>query len=182
MTISEQLTLTQKSGLDVFFNTSIKTMEGMERIAALNAQAVKATLAEAQAYVENASAARDPSELIALHSAYMQPVPQKMKSYWDHVSTILLDTQSQLVNTTDSELGKYQADARTFVEGLVGGQFNVAQASSAWKDAFVAGASETQRADEQATSTIINATEATGQAASDATHQVIVSGDPTKNP
>lgn len=181
MTISEQFTLTQKSGLDLLFHASFKALEGMERIAVLNAQAVKATLAEAQAFVESASSTRDASELVQLHTSYVQPVPQKMKSYWDHVSTILLDTQSQVVNTTDSELGKYQADARSFVEGLVSGQFNPAQASSAWSNAFLAGASEAGQAAEHTETKIVESTQDLAKATSDATHQVIASSDPSNN-
>ncbi len=185
MTISEQFTLTQKSGFDVFFNASFKAIEGLERIAALNAQAVKATMTETQSFVEGATSTRDLGEWVALQSAYVQQIPQKMKSYWDHVSTILIETQSQLVGGTESELGKYQADARSFVEGLVGGQFggqfDAAKATSAWRDAFVATATEAQRTGGEATGKIIENTQEASQNVTDATRQVIVSSDPAKD-
>ncbi|WP_168787567.1 phasin family protein [Paraburkholderia aromaticivorans] len=139
----EPLVAAQKAGLETTFALLNKAFEGIEKLAGLNVQAVKSTLAENQEMVVKALSAREPHELFSQPTSQAQPAVEKAQSYWRHVYEILSGTQADFAALAEAQYKQFQSDAQGFIDGLAknappGSENTV----TAWKS-FFATASET---------------------------------------
>ena len=177
-TVTEQFAKAQKTGYEAMFGVSEKALAGLEKIALLNIQAVQATLSESQEFATQAVLTQHVQGLLDLQSTYAQPLPQKVKSYWEHVSNIIFDTQDELAAATDERLKQYREEAQAFVRSVVDNASVSDTGLSSWKTAFLAvdeAAASAQNTAEQTGSKIIESTKEITQAAtSDASRPVII--------
>ncbi|CAD6562002.1 hypothetical protein LMG27952_07651 [Paraburkholderia hiiakae] len=107
----------QNTGIQQLFAFSSTVLDGIEKLTELNLQVVKATLAENQALMARALAAR-PEELIALSTNLAQPTAEKIAAYSRHVYEIVSGVQIGLTATAPSQYQQYVRDAQGFVENL----------------------------------------------------------------
>jgi phasin family protein len=115
--IPQQLVDAQTASTRQVFSFSSRAFEGFEKLAALNLQVIKATLAENQALAMKALSAR-PDELVALSASLVKPTAEKVAAYSRHVREILSDVQGGLSSTVRSQVQQHQQDANGFVENL----------------------------------------------------------------
>ena len=78
MLTQEQIAAAQKANLETFFGLTNKAFEGVEKRVELNLQVVKATLAENVEHSKKALSAKDAQELLAVHTAAVQPLAEKV--------------------------------------------------------------------------------------------------------
>lgn len=107
----------QNTGIHQLFAFSSTALDGIEKLTELNLQVVKATLAENQALMARALAAR-PEELIALSTSLAQPTAEKIAAYSRHVYEIVSGVQIALTATAPSQYQQYVRDAQGIVENL----------------------------------------------------------------
>ena len=79
---------TNKASVDTLFGLASEAFAGVEQLAALNLQAIKATLAEFEQGTEAAFAAKSPADLLKLQAAALQAAPQKATAYGRQVKEI----------------------------------------------------------------------------------------------
>lgn len=115
--IPQQLVDVQTAGTRQLFSFSSTAFEGFEKLAALNLQVFKATLAENQALAMKALSA-GPDELVALATSLVKPTAEKFAAYSRHTREILSDVQGGLSSTVQSQVQQHQRDAKDFVENL----------------------------------------------------------------
>jgi phasin family protein len=140
---TKQLVAAQKAGVETSFVFLNKAFEGIERLAELNVQAVKSTLAENQDFAVKALSAKEPQETFSQQSSLVQPAVERAQSYWRHVYEILSSTQAEFVALAEAQRKQFQSDAQSVIDGLTknapaGSESVVA----AWKT-FITTASET---------------------------------------
>jgi len=139
----EQLVAAQKAGVETTFALLNKSFEGIEKLAGLNVQAVKSSLAENQEIVVKALSAKEPHELFSLQTGQAQPAVEKAQSYWRHVHEILSSTHAEFAALAEAQFRLLQNDAQAFIDGLAK---NVPAGSetavTAWKT-FITTASQT---------------------------------------
>ncbi|MFL9869932.1 phasin family protein [Paraburkholderia fungorum] len=166
----EQLVAVQQAGFETTFGLLTNAFEAIEKLAELNVQAVKSTLAESQEILVKALAAKEPQEVFALQASLTQPAIEKAQSYWRRVYEIISSTQAEFAATAETQLKQRQQGAQAFVDSLAK---NVPAGSeavlSAWKSAL-ATASETvnsaYRAAQEATKQVVEIAENNVSAAS----------------
>ena len=182
-TVTVQLAKAQKTGYEAMLGVSEKAFAGLEKIALLNIQAVKATLSESHEFATQAVLTQHVQGLLDLQSTYAQPLPQKVKSYWEHVSNIIFDTQDELAAATDERLKQYREEAQAFVRSVVDNASVSDTGLSSWKTAFLAvdeAAESAQNTDGRTGAKIIESTNEIAQAAAgDAARPVIIAEDKT---
>ncbi|SEB95672.1 phasin family protein [Burkholderia sp. WP9] len=139
----EQLVAAQKAGVETTFVFLNKAFEGVEKLAGLNVQAVKSTLAENQEIIVKALSAREPRELFSQQTSQAQPALEKAQSYWRHVYEILSSTQAEFAALAEAQCKQFQSDAQTFIDGLAKNAPAASEtAVTAWKT-FITTASQT---------------------------------------
>ena len=115
---TEQLVAAQKAGVGTSFVFLNKAFEGIERLAELNVQAVKSTLAESQEFAVKALSAKEPQETFSQPSILVQPAVEKVQSYWRHVSEILSSTQAEFSALAEAQCKQFQSDAQSLIDGI----------------------------------------------------------------
>jgi phasin family protein len=139
----EQIVAAQKSGVDTTFGLLTKSFDGIEKLAELNVQAVKSSLAENQEILLKAFSAGEPHALFAQQASHAQPAIEKAQSYWRHVYEIISSTQAEFAVVAEAQLTQYQQDALAFVDSLAKKAPAGSEAAvAAWKT-FITMASET---------------------------------------
>ena len=113
----EQPTFAQKASLETLFDLLCKAFAGIEKLASLNLQAFKSTLAENQEIAAGALSAKDLQELFALQASQAQPA-EKIPSYWRNVYAIVSGTLAEFTTTFEAQAKRYQHDAQAFVDNL----------------------------------------------------------------
>ena len=143
-----------KASLDAFFGLTGKIFEGAEKLAALNLQVVRATLAEAQENMTKAPGTTDPLQWFALQSGLTGPFAEKSLSYGRQVFDIASTTQAELTQFAQAQYERHNARVQAFVEEAAKNAPAGSEAAiAAWKSAI------------SATSTLYETLQKTGQQA-----------------
>lgn len=99
----EQFVQMQKATLDTFQAVALKSVEGFEKIAELNIQAVKTSLTETSDQVKAALAARDAKAFGDLATVGAQPAVEKFAAYANHVYEIASDTGTEIARIFEKQ-------------------------------------------------------------------------------
>jgi phasin family protein len=107
----------QSASVRRLFAFSSNAFEGIEKLTALNLQAVKTTRAENRALMASALSAK-PEELVALSTSLGKPTAEKIAAYNRHVYEILSGVQIALTANAPSQYQQNERDAQGFGENL----------------------------------------------------------------
>ncbi len=99
----EQFVQVQKATLDAFQAVAMKSVEGFEKIAELNIQAIKASVTETSDQVKAALAVRDPKAFGDLAMVGAQPAVEKFTAYANHVYEIANDTGTEIAKIFEKQ-------------------------------------------------------------------------------
>jgi phasin family protein len=139
----EQIVAEQKAGVDTTFALLTKTFNAIEKLAELNVQAVKSSLAENQEILVRAFSAGAPQALFAQQANQAQPAIEKAQSYWRHIYEIISSTQAEFAAVAEAQFKQCQRDAQGFVENFAkNAPAGSETAVTAWKT-FITTVSET---------------------------------------
>lgn len=113
----DQIVTAQKANADALFAFANTLFEGAEKLAALNLQAAKSNLAEAQGNALKAvECSTNPQEWIALQAALVAPLTEKVMAYGRHVFDIASTTQASLAQIAEAQYERYNGRFQAFVE------------------------------------------------------------------
>lgn len=111
----EQIAAAQKAQLAVFFGLGAKAVESLEQVAELNLAASKAALKDSAAHTKALLGAKDPQELLALQTAFVQPLAEKGVSYGRSLYDITTGVGSEFGKTAEAQAADLQ---KQFVAAL----------------------------------------------------------------
>jgi phasin family protein len=117
-TTPEQNFAAQKAVVDTTFDLLNKTFNAIEKLAGLNLQTAKSSLAENQEIFVKAFGAGAPQTFFAQQAGQAQPAIEKAQSYWRHVHEITSGTRAEFLAVAEAQLKKYQRDAQGYAENL----------------------------------------------------------------
>ena len=107
--VAEQISTTNKAGVDTFMTLASATFAGAERLAALNLNAARNFIENGSANTRALLAVKDVEALVTLQKSLAQPDAEKAATYTRRVYEIATQTQealSQVVETQISELNQ----------------------------------------------------------------------------
>ncbi len=108
-----------KATVDTLARLADQASKSTERLAALNLQAVKTTLAEAAEGAQAALAAKNPVELLKLQAAVLQAAPQKALAYGRHLKDIFTSATAEQRAAAEAQVADVQAKFLEAVDGAL---------------------------------------------------------------
>jgi phasin family protein len=144
VTTPEQFLQIQKTALEVFQTATITSIEGFERLAALNVQAAKASIDESTDALKSMTEVKDAKQLADMATGSVQPATDKVTAYYKHVYEIANETGTELAKLFEKQFAEsnkqlyaaIDAMAKNAPAGTEGVVTLVKQAVSAANSAF----------------------------------------------
>lgn len=118
MLTQEQIAAAQKANLETFFGLTNKAFEGVEKLVEPNLQVVKATLAENVEHSKKALSAKDAQELLAVHTAAVQPLAEKVLAYNRHLYEIFSDTQTEFGKVAETQIAENGRKLQALIDNV----------------------------------------------------------------
>jgi phasin family protein len=133
----EQIAASQKANLDAAYSLAAKAVEGMEKLAKLNLQTIRSTLAETQENALKAFFVKEPQEWLAVQAALAAPTAEKVQSYGRQLFEILSVTQTEFAQVAQAQCEAYNRRVQTLVEDASkSAPMGSEAAIAAWKHAL----------------------------------------------
>ncbi|HRA77620.1 MAG TPA: phasin family protein [Burkholderiaceae bacterium] len=102
----EQFMQIQKAALEVFQSATITSIEGLEKLAALNVQAAKASIDESTDALKSMTDVKDAKQLAEMATTSVQPATDKVTAYYKHVYEIANETGSELAKLFEKQFAE----------------------------------------------------------------------------
>ncbi|MDE1007643.1 MAG: TIGR01841 family phasin [Paraburkholderia fungorum] len=137
--LSPEQAAATKINVDTFFEVAGKIYEGVEKLAALNLQALRATLAETQENMSQVSSASEPQQGFTLAADFAGPWAEKSLSYGRQVFDIAAATQAEVTQLAQAYYERYNNRVQTLVEDAAKHAPSGSEAAiAAWRSAIAA--------------------------------------------
>lgn len=111
----DQVTAAQKNNVQSFIGLTAQAFSGVEKLIELNIETAKAAFNDAAAQAEAVLNVKDAQEFIALQSAQIQPLAEKVSAYGRKAYEIAATSGAEIKSTVESKLKEAQAAAQTVV-------------------------------------------------------------------
>jgi phasin family protein len=118
MLTPEQVTATRKANLDILFGLGNKVVEGVEKLAELNMQVTRSTLADSFDLAQKALSVKEPQDWLALQDSLAAPTAEKMQSYNRQLFDIVLSTQAEFAKVAQTQCEAYVRQMQSVVEDV----------------------------------------------------------------
>lgn len=112
----EELATAYSGSVDTCFALSRKMFEGVEKLVELNLSVARATLHESATRTKALLAIKDPQELLAFHTAHLQPGAEKMAAYTRHLYDIASQTQAEFSRLAEAQFAEGNQRLMSFID------------------------------------------------------------------
>ncbi|OUL70496.1 phasin family protein [Paraburkholderia hospita] len=112
----DQIAATRQANLDLFFGLSSKAVEGVEKLAALNTQAIRATVSDTFDLAQKSLSVKEPQDWLALQNGAAAAIAEKVQSYSRQVFDIASATQAEFARVGQAQGEAYRRQMQTVVE------------------------------------------------------------------
>lgn len=119
MTQYQQITDTAKANATTLFGYVDQAFQSYEQLLALNLQACKTSMAEAQEAASAMLSAKSPNEVVELQTQLLQAAPQKAVAYGRKVSDIITAAGAEQRAAVEAKMGEAQAKFLDVVNGAM---------------------------------------------------------------
>ena len=103
----EQITATNKAGIDAFLNLAHTQFAAFEKLSALNFNATKAAFEESVSIAKAITSVKDVQELVNLNASLAQPTLEKAHSYSRNVYEVLTATQGEYTKAAEGQASEF---------------------------------------------------------------------------
>jgi len=103
MLTPEQLIAAHKAQVDTLFGLASKAFEGVEKLAALNLQHARSTLADGAQQAQAALSAKDAQQWLALQTSLLQPTAEKAAAYRQQLMDLAGSAQADYVQAAQAQ-------------------------------------------------------------------------------
>jgi phasin family protein len=116
MLTQEQVAETRKANLDLLFELSNKVVDGVEKLAALNTQTLRATLTDAFDLAQKSLSMKEAQESLALPNSLAAPMADKVQTYSRQAFDIVSATQAEFARFGKTQCAAYGRQMKSVVE------------------------------------------------------------------
>lgn len=170
---NEQFAAAQKAQLATLMGLAATGLDAAEKIVALNLEAARAALADADAQAQSLLSAKDVQSMLALQAELLQPSAEKTGAYGRKLYDIVAGVQAELSQVAEAGAADAQKKFAALIESAAksapaGSEQAVAMAKAAFaaaNDAFGNAQKAAKQAAEAAEANIVKFTAATKPAA-----------------
>ena len=114
----EQFIHLQKASFEMFQAVALKSVEGVEKLAELNIQAVKASLIESNAQFKKVVEAKDPQAVADMAMAGTQPGADKMSAYAKHVYEIANECGTEIAKLIEKQFAESNKEMAAAIDAM----------------------------------------------------------------
>ncbi|AXF06372.1 Phasin (PHA-granule associated protein) (plasmid) [Paraburkholderia hospita] len=114
----EQIAATQKAYLDNLFNLTNGIVEGADKLARLNMEATRSTLAGQLDRTQKALAVREPQEWLRLHDSLAAPTAERIQARNHQLFEIAASIQVDIMRFAQAQWEAYGHRVRTLAEDV----------------------------------------------------------------
>jgi len=118
VTSTEDLMKMHADALKASSAAAAKTLEGFQKLAALNMQTAKAALEDSSEQVKALLAAKDAKALTELVTSFAQPTPEKFTAYAKAVYAITKEANSDLTSMVEKQIATSNEQLAQAIENL----------------------------------------------------------------
>lgn len=118
MTTPEQFAQMNKAALETFQTIALKSVESFEKLAELNIQATKVSLAESAEQMRALLNAKDPKAVADLAMNSAQPAADKAAAYAKHVYDIANETGTEIAKLFEKQIAESSKQLNTAIDAL----------------------------------------------------------------
>ncbi|WP_245254575.1 TIGR01841 family phasin [Paraburkholderia sp. LEh10] len=112
----DQFAATQKANLDLFFGLSSEAVGGVEKLAALNMRAFRATLSDTFDLAQKALSVKEPQDWLALQNSAAALIAERGQGYNRQVFDIATATQAEFARIGQTQGEAYGRRLQTVAE------------------------------------------------------------------
>lgn len=116
---TEQLAEVQRANLATLFALTNKAFEGFQKLAELNLQVAKSTIAESQDNLEKVLAGKDLRDVFAVQSGLAQPAAEKAIAYARQLYEIASSTQAEFTKVAEAHYEQHSRSVQVLVDNFV---------------------------------------------------------------
>ena len=116
--VIDTITSAQKANLQAAEGLATKAYASAEKLVELNMAATKAAVSESFSHMQALMGAKDIKDVVALQTAYLQPLAGKSAAYVEHVKTIATDSTSEFTGAMEAKMAEAQKSFEAAVDGL----------------------------------------------------------------
>ncbi|MGH8790257.1 MAG: TIGR01841 family phasin [Cupriavidus necator] len=138
MSPPEQFAAAQAAGFDILAGLTSKALDGFQKVAELNLQTMKSTLAEVQENTRKAfAAAKDRGELLALQASLLQRAAENAQAYGRQLLDIAEATRADFAKVDEAQYEENKRMMQAFIDGAtMGAPAGSEAAMTAWNSAL----------------------------------------------
>lgn len=114
----EQFLQIHKAAMDTFQAVALKSFEGFEKLAELNAQAAKASFEESSEQLKAVLAAKDPQAFADLAMNSAQPAADKFTAYAKHVYEIANETGTEIAKLFEKQFSEGNKQVNAAIDAM----------------------------------------------------------------
>lgn len=118
ITAPENLMKMHSDAIKASSAAAAKTLEGFQKLAALNMQTSKVALEQSQEQIKALLAAKDAKLLSELVTSFAQPAPEQFSAYAKAVYAISKDTGSELASMIEKQVAAGNEQLQAAIEAL----------------------------------------------------------------
>lgn len=119
MLTPEQIAAANKANLDALVELTRKSFENIEKLVALNLQAVRASMGDSADQAKALLEVKHPQELLSLQAGLIQPVADKATAYSRQVYDLATNAQSEVTKVVEAQMAAAQAQILALVDATV---------------------------------------------------------------
>lgn len=112
----EQFVNLQKSAFETMQTLALTSIASFEKLAELNTQAAKASLAESSEQIKAAIAIKDPKAFVELAASQAQPSAEKATAYAKHVYEIATDYGTEIAKLVEKQFAEGNKQINSAIE------------------------------------------------------------------
>ena len=112
----EQLQATAKANVDAILSLATTQFAAIEKLASLNANAVKAAFEDGVANARALAGAKDVQELVSLQSTFAQPAIEKAIAYSKSVYEVATQTNSEFSKAAERRVSEWNENFVTLLD------------------------------------------------------------------
>lgn len=119
MLTAEQILSVQKSNVETFFDLGAKAFANVEKLAALNLHATKASLDDAAAAAKTVLSVKDAQELASLQASLLQPQADKLAAYGRSLYDLSASAGAEFTKLAEAQFAAAQGEISSAVDAAL---------------------------------------------------------------
>ncbi|SPS02693.1 TIGR01841 family phasin [Cupriavidus taiwanensis] len=135
----EPIAAAQAAGIEILYGLTSRTLDGLHKVAELNLQTMKWTLAETKECARKAFEAKTAGDLLAMDAGILPPMAEKAQAYCRQQIEIAAATRADFAKVAEAQYEQSKRVMQDYIDAATrGAPSGSVAAMAAWESALTA--------------------------------------------